>query len=135
MEGFNRNNVQPNKQREKVRKPGSSEASKNAPVVTSADDVITKINESIGQDKYIVLFIHGCEPSRNSMSLLTGAGKKYERYNVETFRPRMFELLNLHANEYKFNTADKSVPVIFYSGQYIGGYEELKKFKQPKSSS
>jgi len=137
MDPFNTRNIQtPNYNlrsgRTAVRTPGSNMPSKTAPPVTKAEDVIAKINESKGQNKYIVLFIHGCQPSKNAMTLLNGAQKQYERFDVQPFRSDLFALLNKHASEYQFNTSQTSVPVIFFSGIFIGGYDELKKFREPK---
>lgn len=92
---------------------------------------IKKLYDKINNDSHFVIFgISNCKFCKETIKLLTNKNIKYKYYLIDDYFEIFFEILNNLSIKYKnlkIDTKHKTVPVIFFSNKFIGGYTNLKK--------
>jgi glutaredoxin len=108
------------------------------------EDIIRNITSN--PNKFVIFHDACCIYSQQARILLIRSGYPFVTYNIEKIAsagrytngdplpPGMLSLLstlNFYAQQLRFDPNHTTKPVIFYNGQFIGGYTELINFINP----
>jgi glutaredoxin len=92
---------------------------------------INKLYNKINNNTHYVIFGKSdCSYCKNTIKLLNINKMKYKYYPIDNFYNLFFSVLIKLGNMcpiLNIDSSHKTVPVIFYKKQFIGGYTDLKK--------
>lgn len=81
------------------------------------------------KDIYTVFYSDWCGYSKSALELLKKNKLLYKGYKIDKIEGQMEELLKkLKDTKHltKFDESHKTRPIVFYNGEFIGGFQELK---------
>ena len=79
-------------------------------------------------DKYIIFYSEWCGPSQNAIKLLQEKDVCFKGYIIDKINNGISDLLSQfidHKEKIGFRESHKTRPMIFYKGEFIGGYDKL----------
>lgn len=77
---------------------------------------------------YIIFYRKNCPYSMKALQLLRNYNFSYKGYDVTSIpngMSRLLTVLNKNISSLRFNPNHRTVPMIFYNGIFIGGYDDL----------
>lgn len=93
-----------------------------------------KIIKNKNNNNYIMFYSPSCGYSMKALELLKNKNVKFKAYKIEKINGSLNGLLNSLNNNHLLdnynstnNTIHRTKPLIFYQGNFIGGYNELFK--------
>lgn len=90
-------------------------------------EIIGKITSS---DNYVIFFDYHCGYSMAALNLLKIKKLKYKGYEISKIPGGLnaiLEVLKKNKEKIKFNLEHNTKPILFFNGNFIGGYDELSK--------
>lgn len=93
------------------------------------DKYTRKILKYKDLDLYVVFYSDWCPYCKTAFELLKNKDKSFKGYNIDKINGQLDTLLecfNNNKDKIQFNETHKTRPIIFFKGQYIGGYDKLK---------
>jgi len=94
---------------------------------------LDKINKKIIQykndDIYIIFYTPSCSYCQRTLALLDKYNLKYKGYNIDNIRGnirRVIDSLIKYKSITNFQETHKTKPIIFYKGEFVGGFTELQ---------
>ena len=90
-----------------------------------------KILDYKNENIFIIFYSPLCKYCINAINLLQNKNLSFKGYNIDNFKGGINKLL-YHLTQQKeltnFNENHKTKPIIFYKGQFIGGFSDLEVF-------
>jgi glutaredoxin len=80
------------------------------------------------KDKLVIFYSPWCPYSKDAVSLARQSGLGYRNYDVDNVPGGFKSILDIFVtrkNEVGFNANYKTRPLVFYKGNFIGGFNEL----------
>lgn len=93
------------------------------------DKYTRKILKYKDLDLYIVFYSNWCPYCKMTFELLKSKEKSFKGYNIEKIDGQLNKLLecfNYNKEKIHFKETHKTRPIIFFKGNYLGGYDKLK---------
>jgi glutaredoxin len=87
-----------------------------------------KIIDNRDNDIFIIFYSPTCPYCIKALDLLKATKKKYKCYNVKGEIEIVHKNLARMASTTGFDVYHRTIPIIFYKGKFIGGYDILTKF-------
>lgn len=91
--------------------------------------VVEKILENKDEDLYVLFIRKTCGYSIGAMDLLKEKDLSFKAYDVSKIKgdkEKVLECLSKDKEIVRFNSDHNTVPIIFYKGEFIGGFNDLK---------
>ena len=91
--------------------------------------ITDKIIKYKDKDIYIIFFNYNCGCSIMALKLLKEQKKCFKGYNTENIEgniKRVLQDLKNNHHKIKFRLDHSTIPIIFYKGKFIGGYDDIK---------
>lgn len=98
------------------------------PQSPSLDKIILDKITNNNSDTYIIFFKKSCQYCENALRVLRKSNVKYKGYNIDKINGNTDRLLRLfikNKSTISFDPSHVTIPIIFYNGIYIGGYDKL----------
>lgn len=92
------------------------------------NDLINKIKR---HNTFVIFYIPDCPYCQAALKLLKDKNVPFKGYNIYSINggfPVLYDALSKNANKINFINSHKTKPIIFYNGNFIGGYDNLIKF-------
>lgn len=100
-------------------------------IIPASDHLIIQKITDAPSDTYIIFYSPGCYYSDLALGLLRKSKVKYKGYviekipNVENLQ-QMLTVFERNSPLVGFDPGHKTKPIIFFNGQFLGGYTELR---------
>lgn len=91
--------------------------------------ILDKITNN-NHDTYIIFFKESCPYCNRALHTLRESNVKYKGYDINKINGnthRLLELFNKHKDLIQFDSSHETIPIIFFNGIFIGGYDQLLK--------
>lgn len=91
-------------------------------------EIIDKIKK---HNTFVIFYVPDCPYCQAALNLLREKNVPYKGYNIYSINggfPVLLDILNRNANQINYNHNHKTKPIIFYNGNFLGGYDSLNKF-------
>ena len=80
-------------------------------------------------NKYVMFYSKWCSYSTKAIDKIKKSGETFRFYDIDSIQNGMeliLDDLNKNASKTNFDSNHTTRPIIFYKGNFIGGYSELK---------
>lgn len=91
---------------------------------------INKIVNEKSNDIYVFFAREWCGYSNDCEELLKKRKLRYNRFNMKDLdcdKKELLKILNNHKELIKYDTEHTTFPIIFFHGEFVGGYSDLEK--------
>lgn len=98
---------------------------------TICNKYFSKIKEYEKTNIYVIFYMDGCPFSKGALEFFEKNKMSYKAYQITRMPhdklPKLLNCLAESSAETGFKQSHKTLPIIFYQGEFVGGFSDLKK--------